>query len=81
MRINDGITHKLADVHEIKEIQVSFLKMKGGLRSFAKYVPSDVVSTLVRGGNEAVLGVDPKTISIFFSDIANFTTICESMQP
>jgi adenylate cyclase len=32
-------------------------------------------------GEEAVLGVSPKEVTIFFSDIAGFTTICEAMKP
>ena len=32
-------------------------------------------------GEEAILGVVPREVTIFFSDIAGFTTICEKMRP
>ena len=32
-------------------------------------------------GKEAMLGVEPREVTIFFSDIAGFTTIAESLDP
>ncbi|KAJ3188397.1 hypothetical protein HDU85_005548 [Gaertneriomyces sp. JEL0708] len=68
----------------MKEIQLlnnAMDAMTSGLKSFSKYVPLDVVALLVKMKREAVLGVDEMSLSIFFSDIANFTTIAESMSP
>ena len=63
------------------EIFKKHFKMKYSLGSFAKYVPYEVVHTMMSRGEEAVLGVTPREITIFFSDIAGFTTICEKMKP
>ena len=52
-----------------------------GLRSFSKYVPADIVKLLLQNKREAYLGLDDKDLSVFFSDIANFTTISESLSP
>jgi adenylate cyclase len=62
-------------------INDSFFKMKTGIGSFAKYTPIGVVKNMMRKGEVATLGVKRKPISILFSDIAGFTTICEAMQP
>jgi adenylate cyclase len=55
--------------------------MKSALKSFSKYVPVDIVVLLMKLKREAVLGVDEVELTIFFSDILNFTTIAESMPP
>lgn len=73
------IRHELCGIQEVRDIQVSFMKMKGGLETFAKYVPRPVVRQITTGGREAVLGIEDKQMSFFFCDIQGFTTVCESM--
>jgi class 3 adenylate cyclase len=47
-------------------------------RSFAKFVPEDIIDTLVRRENTAQQMVGEKrTVAILFSDIRSFTTITE----
>ena len=81
MRLQSPIEHAPSEVNEIRLIQMSFLRMKYGLSSFAKYVPYEVVREMMSKGEEAILGVVPREVTIFFSDIAGFTTICEKMRP
>jgi len=57
------------------------LIMKHAMNSFGRYVPMKVVRVLVTRGEEAKLGVYPREVTIFFSDIANFTTIAEELEP
>lgn len=66
---------------EIDSMDRSLRAMKKGLRSFASYVPRDLVRTMLASGEEAVLGGRTKTLTVFFSDLAGFTTIAESMKP
>lgn len=67
-----------------REVQVlldSLERMKSGLRSFMRYVPRDVVKHLLLSGHDAALGVEPKVLTIFFSDIENFTGYTEKIPP
>ena len=66
---------------EIQSMNNTVNNMKAGLRSFAKYVPSDVVNQLILIHKEATLGANKKEITVFFSDIADFTTISEKIEP
>jgi adenylate cyclase len=70
-----------SSVVEIQQLALAIEDMKTGLRSFQKFVPSDLVRTLVASGHEAKLGGGRATITMHFSDIADFTTISETMRP
>lgn len=43
--------------------------MQSTLRSFGKYVPLEILRSLLRNEGEAILGVEPVEVSIYFSDI------------
>jgi adenylate cyclase len=55
--------------------------MKGGLQSFASYVPRDLVRAVLASGQKAELGGSTKPMTIFFSDLAGFTSFSETMTP
>jgi adenylate cyclase len=66
---------------EIDAMNLALRRMKRGLGSFARFVPRDLVRTLLASGHEARLGGEIRTLSIFFSDIAGFTTLAETLPP
>src|SRR5262249_14431183 len=66
---------------EVDQLQRALEDMKTSLRSFRKYVPADLVALLMASGHEAELGGERRALTVYFSDIANFTTISESMDP
>jgi adenylate cyclase len=66
---------------EIDAMSRALARMKSGLGSFARFVPRDLVRTLLASGHEARLGGEIRTLSIFFSDIAGFTSLAETMPP
>jgi adenylate cyclase len=66
---------------EIALMNGALFRMKRGLRSFASYVPRDLVRAMLASGQEAKLGGRIRELTIFFSDIAGFTTIAEGMKP
>jgi adenylate cyclase len=49
--------------------------------AFDKYMSSEVVEEIMRNPEAIKLGGEKKEITIFFSDIAGFTTISEKMSP
>jgi adenylate cyclase len=68
-------------ITEIDNMQGSFDGMKTGLQNFRRYVPADLVSQLVGQKQDASLGGVSRQLTILFSDIANFTSISEHLEP
>ncbi len=66
---------------EIMNMKYAEDNMKTGLQSFKKYVPAALVSQLITLNKEAKIGGEKKQLSILFSDIADFTTVSESLSP
>ncbi len=66
---------------EITNISNAIGRMKNSLKSFEKYIPSDVVHYLVSSGNEAVLGGHSANLTIMFTDLVDFTSISEQLTP
>jgi adenylate cyclase len=68
-------------IREVHQMKVALANMKTGLLSFRRYVPADLVAELLRHREEAVLSAESRELTIFFADIAGFTTIAEGMPP
>jgi class 3 adenylate cyclase len=66
---------------EIRLIQTTFEGMKNAMKSWGKYVPWQVVQRLLQNGVKADIFVEELEVTLFFSDIASFTTIVEAMEP
>jgi adenylate cyclase len=76
-----GETPTSSRFREVHEVLEAFDGMKVGLRAFEKYVPVDLVRTLVEQHTDPVLGGESRELTIFFSDIRDFTTLSESTPP
>ncbi len=63
---------------EIRMMDASIAAMRAALRSFSRYVPKEIVRQLLAQGRDITLHVDKKKLTIFFSDIKDFTTIAEN---
>ncbi len=86
-------TKKIRDFHledshviksRIKEIQSmtqAVSAMRTGLQAFRRYVPAELVRQLIQTGEGAHLGGHKRELTVFFSDIAGFTTIAENLGP
>jgi len=70
-----------SQIREVAEMREAFNYMSNGLRSFSRYMDPNVVKMLVDSNQQARLGMAKGELTIFFSDIANFTTIAEEMEP
>jgi len=77
----DSKTKISSHITEVIKMKNAVDNMKTGLRSFKKYVSADLVSELIKLKKEAVLGTERKELTIFLSDIDNFTTISENLSP
>jgi adenylate cyclase len=68
-------------VREIAVVGDSVERMKAGLRSFARYVPMEIVDDLLARGEDAHLGVQYRRMTIYFSDVEGFSRIAERLPP
>ena len=68
-------------ISEISTLATAVEEMKTGLRSFQKYVPEELVRSLVESGQEAELGGARRELTVYFSDIIGFTSISEQLEP
>jgi adenylate cyclase len=68
-------------VNEVDRLAVAMEEMKGGLRSFQKFVPPELVAAFVQSDREARVGGERRRVTMFFSDITDFTTIAEKLSP
>jgi len=66
---------------EIIDMHESFESMRNGLKNFKRYVPADLVDHLINDNISADIGGELQELTIFFSDIAKFTSIAEKTEP
>ena len=66
---------------EVEDVLAAFDQMKLGLRAFQKYLPLKLVRKLLAEQTEPRLGGEFVELTIFFSDVANFTTLTEKTHP
>jgi adenylate cyclase len=67
-------------IKEIDDLAVSFNSMLVGLQSFGRYVPRALVNRLIRD-KQVGAGTEERELTVMFTDIAGFTSICEGMSP
>jgi len=70
-----------ASLVELAKLIAAVADMKIGLRSFQKYVPQNLVRQLIETQQEARIGGKLKELTVFFSDVADFTAITEDLPP
>ncbi|EME71589.1 adenylate cyclase 1 [Paramagnetospirillum caucaseum] len=68
-----------AIVAEVNELIHSMNMMKRALRTFGMFVPRDLVRELVASGRPIELGGQDKTLTVMFTDVADFTSLSERM--
>jgi len=68
-------------IAEIQDLAGALARAKIMLNAFAKYVPKNLVRQIVGGGVEPRLGGERRPVTVFFSDVKDFTTISEQVSP
>ncbi len=66
-------------IREVNDLATAFNKMLGGLRSFETYVPRKLVARLIEEGQTSGAHSEERELTIMFTDIAGFTSMCEGM--
>lgn len=68
-----------SSLRELDNLSSALIHMAQGLTSFRKYLPTELVRTLVSQGIEARPGGEQQTLTVFFSDLAGFTALSEKL--
>ncbi|MGD9255437.1 MAG: adenylate/guanylate cyclase domain-containing protein, partial [Chromatiales bacterium] len=66
---------------EVRRLVRAHEDMTSGLESFSRYVPIELVKQLLLQGEVARIGGVSRELSILFTDIRDFTSISERMNP
>lgn len=70
---------RASPIREISDLQQGFALLRNALQTFVQYVPTDLVRTLVSSNQPLGLGVESRNLTVFFSDLENFSTLAEAM--
>ena len=77
----DVPTSRPSNIREIARLEHAALLLRNSLKSFSSFVPMDIVRQLIKSGIPLTLGVEPRFLTIFFSDLENFSTHSETLAP
>jgi len=75
----DRVTRLSSPLRELDELSSVLLQMSRGLASFQKYMPTELVRTLVSQGVDARPGGHQQMLTVMFTDVAGFTGISEKL--
>jgi adenylate cyclase len=75
----DRVTRVASPLRELDDLSGVLLQMSRGLASFQKYMPTELVRTLVSQGVEARPGMHQQMLTVMFTDVAGFTGIAEAL--
>ena len=68
-------------IDEVDQLGDAVSKMKQSLKSFAAYVPREVVRAILADGGSVRIGGEARDITMMFSDIEGFTAKSEHLPP
>jgi class 3 adenylate cyclase len=70
-----------SNIQEIAKLEAAASLLRTSLKSFSSFVPLDVVRQLVKSGIPLTPGVEPRFLTVFFSDLENFSSHAETLAP
>lgn len=68
-------------IREIAQLQSAASLLRNSLLSFSSFAPVGVVRGLIKSGIPLALGVEPRTLTIMFCDLEDFSTQAEDLTP
>jgi class 3 adenylate cyclase/ABC-type nitrate/sulfonate/bicarbonate transport system substrate-binding protein len=68
-------------IREIANLESAASLLRTSLKSFSSFVPLDVVRLLIKSGIPLTLGVEPRFLTVLFSDLENFSSHSETLAP
>jgi class 3 adenylate cyclase/ABC-type nitrate/sulfonate/bicarbonate transport system substrate-binding protein len=77
----DTPTSRPSNIREIARLESAAALLRTSLKSFSSFVPLDVVRQLIKSGIPLTLGVEPRFLTVFFSDLENFSSHSETLAP
>jgi adenylate cyclase len=75
---NEPVASAIAEIQDLARALANARIMLG---AFAKYVPKNLVRQIVASEVEPKLGGERRPLSVFFSDVKDFTTLSEELAP
>jgi adenylate cyclase len=75
----DQVMRLPSRLREFDGLSAALLQMSRGLASFQKYMPTELVRTLVSQGIEAKPGGSQENLTVLFADLAGFTSLSETL--
>jgi adenylate cyclase len=70
-----------SNIREIAQLEAAASLLRNSLQSFCSFVPLDVVRQLIQSGTPLTLGVEARFLTVFFSDLEDFSTHAEQLAP
>ena len=81
-RLNfDVPARRRSKIQEIAKLESAAALLRTSLKSFSSFVPLDVVRQLIKSGVPLTPGVEPRVLTVFFSDLENFSSHAETLSP
>jgi class 3 adenylate cyclase/ABC-type nitrate/sulfonate/bicarbonate transport system substrate-binding protein len=77
----DSPTSRPSKIREIARLETAASLLRTSLKSFSSFVPLDVVRQLIKSGIPLTSGVEPRFLSVFFSDLEDFSSHSETLAP
>lgn len=76
-----SVESRSSRIKEISDLQSGVSLLRNALQTFSQYVPLSLVRQLVDSRSPLGLGVESRTLSIFFADLENFSTYSQILPP
>lgn len=77
----EALARPPSKIQEIAKLEAAASLLRTSLKSFSSFVPLDVVRQLIKSGIPLTLGVEPRWLTVFFSDLENFSSHAETLAP